>query len=118
VKLLIDNCVSVKIAPALIAEGHDVECVGNWPSDPGDPRVLQAAHAAGRVLVTGDRGFGQLAVRYGLRNSGIIVLRTLATEHVESVLRAIAEHHDNLLAGAVVIVTSERMRARSRDPDA
>jgi predicted nuclease of predicted toxin-antitoxin system len=117
-KLLIDNCLSRKIAPALREAGHDVECVGDWPADPGDPEVLRTAHAAGRVLVTGDRGFGQLVVQYRLSSAGIIVVQTLPTEHVAAVLRAIAVHADELQVGAVVIVTSERLRARVPNPDA
>ncbi len=117
-KLLIDNCLSRKIAPVLVAAGHDVECVADWPVDSGDPLVLHAAHAGGRVLVTGDRGFGQLVVQYRFLSAGIIVVQTPAEEHVAAVLRAIAEHSDELLSGGVVIVTKKRLRAHVPDPDA
>lgn len=118
-KLLIDKCLSGKVAVELSAAGHDVDTVQAWGPDPGDPEILHRAAAAGRVLVTIDRGFGQLSVRERLFNAGIIVIRkTPATEHAAAVLRAIEEHREELLAGGIVIVMPERMRARWPDEDA
>lgn len=47
---------------ALAAAGHDVIWAGDWPSDPGDEEILDQAAAQGRVLVTLDKDFGELAV--------------------------------------------------------
>jgi predicted nuclease of predicted toxin-antitoxin system len=119
VKLLADSCMSPSMVERLIEAGVDVDWVGNWPADPGDPNVLRAAHAAGRVLVTIDRGFGQLAVRYHNEHSGIIVIRkALAVDHAEITLRVIATHAADLAKGAVVIATGEKFRARWPRPDA
>ena len=118
-KLLIDSCLSDAVATELAAAGHDVETVAQWGADPGDPRILATAASAGRVLVTIDRGFGQLAVRERLFNAGIIVIRkTPAEEHAAAALRAIEWHRDELLAGGVVIVAPQRMRARWPSEDA
>jgi predicted nuclease of predicted toxin-antitoxin system len=119
VKLLIDNCLSEKLAQRLIAEGHDVETVAAWPSDPGDRVVLATAARAGRVLITADRGFGELVVMERLRNAGLIVLNNIpAAEHEAACRRALAEHETVLLAGGFVIVRGERIRARTPRPDA
>lgn len=118
-KLLIDNCLSHKIASALVALGHDVDAVANWPADPGDRRVLAVAAEAGRILVTGDREFGELVVFERLSTAGIIVLHKIAAaEHVAACLRAMAEHAAELESGGIVIVQPEKMRARSPAPDA
>ncbi|HYI08262.1 MAG TPA: DUF5615 family PIN-like protein [Thermoanaerobaculia bacterium] len=118
-KLLIDNCLSAKLAARLIAEGHDVDMVAAWPADPGDRKVLAAAARDGRVLITADRGFGELVVSERLPHAGLIVLqKTPAAEHEEACLRAIDEHGDQLLAGGFVIVKRERMRMRPPAPDA
>ena len=112
-KLLIDSCLSETVAGTLAAAGHDVESVSEWGPDPGDPRILHLAASAGRVLITADRGFGQLSVRERLLSAGIVILRkTPAEEHAAAALRAITEHSDELLAGGIVIVTPQRMRAR------
>jgi hypothetical protein len=50
VKVLVDACMAGSVAPALIESGHDVECVVDWPSDPGDAEIL--AHVLGCVQRT------------------------------------------------------------------
>jgi predicted nuclease of predicted toxin-antitoxin system len=93
--------------------------VADWPADPGDRAVLAFAAREGRVLVTADRGFGELVVAQRLPTAGLIVLhKTAAAEHEEASLRAIATHEDDLRAGGFVIVSRERMRARPAEPDA
>lgn len=118
-KLLVDNCLSYTVAVALEAAGHDVESVGEWAADPGDRLVLAAAARAGRVLLTADREFGELVVFERLPNAGIIILQKIAAEdHADACLRAIVKHEPELMAGGVVIVLPEKMRARTPKPDA
>ena len=47
----------------LIAAGHDVVTVADiWSDDPGDETILAYAHSEGRVVVTRDKDFGELAI--------------------------------------------------------
>lgn len=110
---------SKTVEAALRSAGHDVEWVGGWSADPGDPDILAIAYSQGRVLVTIDRGFGALAVLEHRPHAGIIVIRkTPAEEHAAVCLRAIRDRAEDLRNGAVVIATSERIRARWPDPSA
>jgi len=43
---------------------------GNWEQDPGDEEILAKAHDEGRVLVTLDKDFGELAVVKRVPHSG------------------------------------------------
>jgi len=61
-KVLLDTCVWGKAKTKLIEAGHDVEWAGDWPEDPGDEEILMKAHGDGRVLVTLDKDFGELAI--------------------------------------------------------
>lgn len=118
-KLLIDSCLSHVLAASLRAEGHDVESVAEWPADPGDRNVLAAAVRAGRVLVSADREFGELAVFERLASAGLIILVKIpAAEHFDACRRAIAEHRDILESGGTVVVQREKMRARAPRTDA
>jgi predicted nuclease of predicted toxin-antitoxin system len=74
VKLLLDACVWGGSKFALAALGHDVIWAGDWPEDPGDDAILAMANAEGRVLVTLDNDFGELAVIQGRPHRGIIRL--------------------------------------------
>jgi predicted nuclease of predicted toxin-antitoxin system len=74
VKLLLDSCVWGGALTRLRAAGHDVVWSGEWPADPGDEEILARALAEGRVLVTLDKDFGELAVVRELPHAGIVRL--------------------------------------------
>ena len=54
-KVLIDTCMAGSVVPALTEAGHEVESVGDWPSDPGDAAILAHAQKTGQVVLTLDR---------------------------------------------------------------
>lgn len=73
-----------------------------------------------RVVITGDREFGELVVFGRLPSAGIVILDPdiPAAQHEEACLRAITTYEAELLAGAVVIVMPERIRIRTPKSDA
>jgi Uncharacterized protein conserved in bacteria len=120
VKLLIDNCVSHVLGATLRERGHEVECVADWPADPGDRLVLAHAARTGQVLITADREFGELVVFERLASAGIIVIdqNIRPPGHAEVCVRALTVYAAELAAGGVVIVTPDKMRARTPKPSA
>jgi len=94
VKLLIDNCISTVVATLLVARGYDVEHVADWPSDPGDRRILAHAVRSGRVVITADGDFGQLVVFERLASAGVIILDQEITpaEQPDACVRALETH--------------------------
>lgn len=98
----------------LEAAGHDVVWSGDWPIDPGDEEIL--AREQGRVLVTLDKDFGELAVFRGTPHCGILRLVNISARQQAAVcLRVFAIHESELAAGA--IITAEPGRLRIRLPD-
>lgn len=86
---------------------------GDWTEDPGDREILRRAHREGRILVTLDKDFGELAVIRGEAHSGIIRLvgfsaRAQATACEE----VVALYADELRRGALVTVDPARVRVR------
>ncbi len=73
-KLLLDTCVWGKACKELQSAGHEVVWAGEWPEDPGDDEILERAHREGRVPVTLDKDFGELAIIHGIPHSEIIRL--------------------------------------------
>ena len=113
-KLLLDSCVWGGALEALRLEGHDVASVGAWPSDPGDEAILQVACDEDRVVVTLDKDFGELAVARGHPHAGIIRLVGLpARRQAEYCEAAVATHGTDLTSGAILTVTSDRVRIRA-----
>jgi predicted nuclease of predicted toxin-antitoxin system len=113
VKVLLDSCVWGGAREPLIAAGHDVIWAGDWPIDPGDDEILARAHADGRVLVTLDKDFGELAIVRSRPHAGIVRLVGLAVRQQAPVCaQVLARYGDELAAGAIVTAGPERVRIR------
>jgi predicted nuclease of predicted toxin-antitoxin system len=96
------------------AGGHDVVWAGDWSHDPGDEEILAQAHAEGRVLVTLDKDFGELAVVRGHAHSGIVRLVGIsATGQAGVCLWVLTRYGSELAQGAIVTVDAGRVRIRS-----
>ena len=113
-KVLLDTCVWGGVLQALEAAGHDVVWAGTWNKDPGDEEILSLALREGRVLVTLDKDFGELAILFGQHHSGIIRLVNLSSkEQGEICAKVLARYETNLNNGA--LITAERDRVRVRE---
>lgn len=80
-----------------------------------DPAVLDAARAEGRMLVTLDRGFGDVRRYPPGTHPGILVLRPVDQRPttVLATLDRLVTHHDlDALASCVVVVQREMLRIR------
>ena len=79
-KVLLDTCVWGGVKQLLVDVGHDVIWTGDWETDPGDDEILALADREGRVLITLDKDFGELAIVFGRPHSGIIRLVKMSTK--------------------------------------
>lgn len=116
-KVLLDSCVWGGVQPVLENGGHEVQWVGQWPSDPGDEAILARAFREGRTLVTLDKDFGNLAIGQGLPHGGIVRLVNLrAQQQAGACLRIFESHAAELASGALITATAERLRIRLPHP--
>ena len=112
-KLLLDTCTWSCARALLEKAGHDVIWAGDWPKDPGDDDILARAEQEGRVLVTLDKDFGELAIVHGMPHRGIIRLVNFSVRQQAAVcLRVMELHGDELAAGAIVTAEPGRLRIR------
>lgn len=74
-KLLLNENLGRSAAEALRRQGHDVIWIGDDFSGTQDQAVLAKAKSEGRILVTKDKDFGELAFKSGEAHDGIILLR-------------------------------------------
>jgi predicted nuclease of predicted toxin-antitoxin system len=115
-KILLDTCVWGKAKTILEESGHDTIWAGDWRQDPGDEEILKRAFSEGRVLVTLDKDFGELAVVYGVRHCGIVRLVNLsARQQAKICLQVLTAFGDELLKGAIVTAEAGRFRIRAAE---
>jgi len=112
-KLLLDTCVWGGALVFLRDSGHDVIWSGDWPADPGDEEILAFAYKNDRILVTLDKDFGELAVRFGFPHSGIIRLVGISARNQGKICHNILNiYKKDLMKSALITVTSDRVRIR------
>lgn len=113
-RLLADECVARSIVDRLRAEGFDIVRAVDVCNSEDDDKVLAQAFEDGRVLITADKNFGELVVRFGLQTMGVV---NLALGNLGAATRAeitVAGLRD--LGGRIVgnLVTIEPGRVRVR----
>jgi predicted nuclease of predicted toxin-antitoxin system len=114
-KLLLDTCVWGGAKQALEALGHDVVWAGDWAVDPGDEQILATASQEGRILVTLDKDFGELAILHNAPHHGILRIVDFPARQQAVVCQDVLTRHGaELESGA--IITAEPGRLRIRPP--
>ena len=101
------------VVVALRGGGHDVVAVKESMPGASDRAVLERAQADGRLVVTFDKDFGELAVRLRLSAAGVILLRLAGTNPDADNARAVAaitSRED--WSGHFAVVTDDRIRLR------
>jgi predicted nuclease of predicted toxin-antitoxin system len=112
-RLLLDTCVWGGAVNEIRMAGHDVIWSGDWSEDPGDDEILARAYSEGRILVTLDKDFGELAIVFGKPHYGIVRLVNLgARQQAMTCLHVLALHGVELESGAIVTVSPGRIRIR------
>jgi predicted nuclease of predicted toxin-antitoxin system len=119
-RLLADENFPGPAVRALRLLGHDVRWVRDGMRGSTDRQVLQAAQADGRVLLTCDKDFGELAFGAGLPSEcGVVLFRLGGWDPVqdnERMVRVLAARDD--WAGHFSVVTDARTRLRPLPPSA
>ncbi len=111
---LVDESVDWPIARWLREQGHDVLAIVE--QDPGldDDSVLKLAWSQRRIVVTNDKGFGELVWHRQRPVVGMLLIR-VATEFPAERLRHVAAAWPSiahLLTDHLVILTDRRVRVR------
>lgn len=113
-RLLLDTCVWGGTRGELEAAGHDVVWVGDWPKDPGDSEILARAYQDGRILVTLDKDFGELAIVQDTPHCGILRLVSMRARQQAAICQHVLIMHGvELIAGAIITAEPGRLRIRS-----
>ncbi len=117
-KILLDSCVWGGTRKTLEESGHDVVWSGNWEQDPGDLEILTIAQREGRVLVTLDKDFGELALVRGIPHCGFLRLVNFPGKQQAVVCLKVLESHGlDLQRGAIATAEPGRLRIRPADTE-
>lgn len=115
-RFLIDENVGPSVARWFVAAGHDVFSVHDKARGIDDETVLSLANAEHRILITGDKDFGEKVFRNQLPHCGIVLLR-LEDERVPAkikILQKLLTYHSTSLENHFTVVTEKHVRVAPR----
>ena len=110
VRLLIDANLGRKFTNLLKLAGHDAVYINDFLPKASDEEVLYLAKCENRIVITNDKDFGELIFKLGVLSSGIILLRTLATDPEKRV--NMVKNALNKAKGKFVVIKDGQIRVR------
>ena len=117
-RFLADENVEPVTVEWLRGQGHDVPSVREAARGSADADLLARANAEGRVVVTYDTDFGELAYRDALPHVGIVLLRLSDARAVDRLAR-LRDHWPVIASrceGHFIVVGDDRVRIRPVSP--
>lgn len=113
-RFLVDSCVSSSVCTFLRDAGHDVVWVPEvFSGDPGDEAVIDKANETERILITGDKDFGEWIFLRGKSQPPLVRFAAMAPVNQVRVLDSIIEMHaHDLRNGALITASQTRLRVR------
>ena len=116
-RFLADESCDFAVVTALRSARHDVTAIVEINAGAEDDVVLALARSEGRVLLTEDKDFGQLAYAGGHKTAGVVLIRFPGNARRsigQAVVSVVAELGDRLAAGFVVVEPGRARLSRSR----
>jgi predicted nuclease of predicted toxin-antitoxin system len=112
---LADECVDAPLIARLREAGHDVVYVAETNPGVTDRQVVSMAVQERRLLLTEDKDFGEMVVRWRWPLTGLVLLRLDANgpDRRWSRLSAAIERYSDDLFGRFTIVEDARLRSRA-----
>jgi predicted nuclease of predicted toxin-antitoxin system len=111
---VVDENIDRPIVAALRNLGHIVSYIPERDAGITDDAILDLAAREGALLLTSDKGFGELVFRQGRASAGVVLLRMAglsADQKAQLVVAAVTAHAPQL-QGAFTVVTARAIRVR------
>ena len=115
-RFLVDRCVGRRLSRHLNNQGHDVLDGRDIGADPGDRNLLELAASENRILITLDKGFGELIYVLHVPHAGPIRLPDVRmADRIALVEDAINLYGQDLEQRAIVTIQGGRTRVSRPD---
>ena len=109
-----DECVDAGLVRRLRGAGHEVLYVAEIAPRSVDVQVLQRAEDENRILLTEDKGFGELVLRLRMMVPGLVLLRIGPERHILkwTRLESAVQRFGQRLFGRYLVIEEARFRSR------
>jgi predicted nuclease of predicted toxin-antitoxin system len=111
-KFIADVNVEKPVVDYLLESGHDVKWIPDYNCQMSDEELLNLAKNEKRILITNDKGFGELIFLQKKVVIGIILFRIKGHISQEKIrlMKLLLDKYQNKLLGHYVIVSKNKIR--------
>ena len=111
---VLDEHISRHIADALRRDGHNVLCVSERTPSISDDAILAIANETEALVITADKGFGELVFSQRLTTAGVLLLRLagLSQPRRALIVAEAVRQCGSRLVGAFTVVVPGQIRIR------
>lgn len=110
IKFLADVNVEKPMVDFLSKQGYDVKWIPDYDCEMFDEHLLQLANREQRVLITNDKGFGDLVIMQKKLSAGAILFRVKgqgSQEKIKLMRKLLMGYRDKLLNHYVIVSKSK-----------
>ncbi len=113
-KFLVDVGVGKRVETWLGKNGYDVKAVRDLNPSMEDEEILTIAVSEGRMVITMDKGFGELVYHSGLAHAGVLLLRLedAKADEKAKVMESILKQYSDKLANHFCVFQGGKLRIR------
>ena len=113
-RFLVDECTGTSVLACLRDAGHNAVAVADVIPEADDEDVLDYAITEDRIVVTNDKGFGEMVFHSGRVHRGVLLLRLRdeRTENRVRVMKAVLAQVGEKLQGRFTVATEAGIRVR------
>ena len=114
-KFLIDECIVPRVARWLCEQKHDVFSVYEDARGSDGHWIIKKANDENRIIITGDKDFGELIFRREKSHKGVILLRLenqRAENKISKISNLLKQYSDKLKDNFIVVTESSIRIAR------
>jgi predicted nuclease of predicted toxin-antitoxin system len=110
IKFLADVNVEKPIVDYLLKQGYDIKWIPDYDCEMSDEELVQMANEEQRILITNDKGFGDLVIMQKKLSAGAILFRVKgqgSQEKIKLMRKLLMGYRDKLLNHCVIISKSK-----------
>lgn len=114
-RFLADESFSFSIISVLREKGYNIKWIGEIAPGISDRSVYKIAEEDNRIILTEDKDFGELAIRFKLKANGVVLLRISSKEKELRQKRVfeLLEKFPEKLQDHLVVINPEKFRFRN-----
>ena len=116
-KFLVDECIDESVVDILRGYGYNVEYIAEIAPSISDEEIAELANRESAIILTADKGFGEIVFRRHLPICGVILIRLDGLSEHDKAKRVstVIQNFTNQLWQSFTVIEDKKVRIRPKN---